>query len=93
MHPKMTHLPQAFQHLTNLHVEDLPELESVPDQLRSLSMLFVKDFPKIVSIPVLPNLKSLTALGCPQLEMRYQRGRGDDWRRSTFLEYNSTIFC
>ena len=39
------------EHLTNLHLEDLPELESLPDQLPSLTGFVVVDCPKVVSIP------------------------------------------
>ncbi|KAG6402574.1 hypothetical protein SASPL_134771 [Salvia splendens] len=79
--PKMTRLPQAFQYLTRLELRDLPELESLPDHLPYLITLEVTDCPKIVTIPALPNLDELRVTGCPQLQRRCQRGRGEDWHK------------
>ncbi|XP_047953673.1 putative disease resistance protein RGA4 [Salvia hispanica] len=70
--PKITRLPQAFQHLTFLCLADLPNLESLPDQPPSLSSLDVTSCPKVVSISDLPNLKVLSVIGCPQLERRLE---------------------
>lgn len=85
-------LPEDLQHLSSLQsltLGMLPQLSLLPPwlpNLVSLVDLIVLDCPKLTSFPsTMANLSSLTVSGCPELERRCEKGKGEDWHKVALI--------
>ncbi|CAK9169841.1 unnamed protein product [Ilex paraguariensis] len=84
--PEMTSLPEDMQHLNALRelmVWSCNGLVSLPNwlgSLMSLSTLEIGNWPNLISLPDgMQSLKTLYITGCPHLERRCEKEKGEDW--------------
>uniref|UniRef100_A0A2N9J4C1 Uncharacterized protein n=1 Tax=Fagus sylvatica TaxID=28930 RepID=A0A2N9J4C1_FAGSY len=86
--PKLKSLPAGLQHLTTLRelvIAEFPNLMNLPEwtcQLTSLEILVIAKCPNLSSLPDgirSLRLQKLTIHDCPHLEIKCEKGIGEDW--------------
>jgi hypothetical protein len=86
--PKLKSLPAGLQHLTTLRelvIAEFPNLMNLPEwtcQLTSLEILVIAKCPNLSSLPDGIRglrLQTLTIHDCPHLEIKCEKGIGEDW--------------
>ncbi|XP_058078563.1 putative disease resistance protein RGA4 [Magnolia sinica] len=86
---KLTCLPEGLKHVTTLQelsIGGLKSLTALPEwigNLSSLQHLYISRCDKLGCLPsglqLLTNLQTLQIYGCPQLEKRCEKEKGEDW--------------
>uniref|UniRef100_A0A2N9J439 Uncharacterized protein n=1 Tax=Fagus sylvatica TaxID=28930 RepID=A0A2N9J439_FAGSY len=96
--PKLKSLPAGLQHLTTLRklvIAEFPNLMTLPEwtcQLTSLEILVIAKCPNLSSLPDGIRglrLQTLTIHHCPHLEIKCQKGIGEDWPK---IAHGRTVF-
>uniref|UniRef100_A0A2N9HZQ9 Uncharacterized protein n=1 Tax=Fagus sylvatica TaxID=28930 RepID=A0A2N9HZQ9_FAGSY len=86
--PKLKSLPAGVQHVTTLRelvIAEFPNLMNLPEwtcQLTSLEILVIAKCPNLSSLPDGIRglrLQKLTIHDCPHLEIKCEKGIGEDW--------------
>ncbi|XP_058079595.1 putative disease resistance protein RGA4 [Magnolia sinica] len=102
---KLTCLVEGLKHVTTLQelsIWGLKSLTALPEwigNLSSLQYLHIEDCDKLGCLPsglqLLTNLQTLQIKGCPQLEKRCEKEKGEDWHKikhipNIWMEYTDS---